>query len=57
MPRESSATIILKHFQTDAALGHARSYAEAEGRWTGLGCTQTFIACGTAAVVCPGLIL
>lgn len=57
MPRESSATIILKHFQPDATLGRGRSYTEAAGHWTSSGCMQGSIACGSAAVVCIGLIL
>lgn len=28
MPRESSATVILKHFQAEATLGHGVSYME-----------------------------
>lgn len=31
MPGESSATIILKHFQTDTTLGQGKSYTEAGG--------------------------
>lgn len=57
MPRDCSATIILKHFQTEATLGHGRSYAEARGHWTSSGCVQGIIACGSAAVICTELVL
>lgn len=57
MPRESSAIIILKHFQPDATLGRGRSYTEAAGHWASSGCMQGSTACGSTAAVCIGLIL
>lgn len=40
MPGESSATIILKHFQTDTTLGQGKSYTEAGGHSTALDSVQ-----------------